>query len=204
MTGSFGDMGCFSFYSNKVITTGEGGMITTNDTSLAERLRLMRNLAFTTPRFWHPIAGYQFRMTGYQAAMGLVQTKKIEQIIEQKRRIAATYASYLQDVPQLQLPAEKEGVRNVYWMYAVLLKDNTIARAKLLSLLKQAGIDTRTFFCPMNQQPFLEQIDGYRKTNCPVADGLWENGFYLPSSTKLSEDEIRFVADKIKEGLTGQ
>ena len=110
MTGSFGNMGCFSFYANKVITTGEGGMVVTNDESLAERMKLLRNLAFTKPRFWHEHAGYNFRMTGYQAAMGLVQLKKIDQIIAEKRRVAQTYTLYLNDVPGLQLPVNWIGL----------------------------------------------------------------------------------------------
>lgn len=202
MTGSFGEMGCFSFYANKIITTGEGGMVTTNNLKLADKLRLLRNLAFTTPRFWHPMAAYQFRMTGYQAAMGLVQTKKIETIVDEKRRVAHTYTKYLRTISELQLPCEKSGARNVYWMYAVLLRDQKrFKRDHITDALRQKGVDTRTFFCPMNQQPFLKQIAGYRATSCPVADNLWENGFYLPSSTTLSEDNIKFIAEKITEVL---
>ena len=203
MTGSLGEMGCFSFYANKIITTGEGGMITTNDVKLAEKLRLLRNLAFTTPRFLHPMAAYQFRMTGYQAAMGLVQTGKIEKIIKEKRRVAHSYAKYLGDVPGLQLPCEMDYARNVYWMYAVLLKDGKrFSRNEVTDSLRQKGVDTRTFFCPMNQQPFLKQIKGYKATKCPVADDLWENGFYLPSSTKLSDENIKSISEKIVEVLT--
>jgi perosamine synthetase len=202
MTGSFGEMGCFSFYANKIITTGEGGMVTTNDPKLAEKLRLLRNLAFTTPRFWHPVAAYQFRMTGYQAAMGLVQTKKIEQIIAAKRRVAHAYADHLRTVSELQLPCEKSYARNVYWMYGVLLKDGHRFNRKLLTeALRKRGVDTRTFFCPMNQQPFVQQVKGYRGTSCPVADNLWENGFYLPSSTSLSDGDIKFVAESIQKSL---
>src|SRR4030095_1633327 len=119
--GSFGDMGCFSFLANKVITTGEGGMVTTNDPKLVERLRLLRNVAFTKPRFRHELPGYNFRMTGFQAAMGIVQLSKIEQIIKQKRRVAQTYNYYLRDMLGLQLPFEAEWARNVYWMYAVVV-----------------------------------------------------------------------------------
>jgi perosamine synthetase len=202
MTGSFGAMGCFSFYANKIITTGEGGMVTTNDPKLADRLRLLRNLAFTTPRFWHPVAAYQFRMTGYQAAMGFVQTRKIEAIIEQKRRVAHTYNKYLETVPEFQLPCERQNVRNVYWMYGVVLKDKRLKRDQVIGALRQKGVDTRTFFCPMNQQPFLKEIKGYKEAFCPVADNLWENGFYLPSSTTLTEDDIRFITEKIKESVS--
>ena len=199
MTGSFGHMACFSFYANKIITTGEGGMVTTNDEALAERLRLLRNLAFTQPRFLHEVAGYNFRITGYQAAMGLVQLRKIEQIIEEKRRIAHTYNRYLSDVPGLQLPAEAPWARNVYWMYAMVVKPEFgLRRHELIRWLTADGIDTRTFFCPMNQQPCLQKIPDFRAVPCPVADRLWETGLYLPSTYTLTEDQIRMIADSIR------
>jgi perosamine synthetase len=201
-TGSFGDMGCFSFYANKIITTGEGGMVVTNNKKLYEKLALLRNLAFTTPRFRHEYAGYNFRMTGYQAAMGLAQLKKIDHIIAEKRRVAHTYNKYLNNIPGFQLPAEKDWAFNVYWMYGVIVNPEFgIQRDHLIKKLTQKGIDTRTFFCPMNQQPCLQRIDGFRDISCPVADKLWEQGFYLPSSYTLTEDQIRSIADNIKSAI---
>jgi len=198
MAGSFGDMGCFSFYANKIITTGEGGMVVTNNEKLAERMRLLRNLGFTTPRFRHEVLGYNFRMTGYQAAMGLVQLNKIEQIISEKRRVAHTYNRYLNDIPGLQLPAELDWARNVYWMYAVTVKpDFGLTRDQLVSKLAEAGIETRTFFCPMNQQPCLRDIPGFRSDPLPVADEIWATGLYLPSTHTLTERQIQIIADTI-------
>ncbi len=198
MTGSFGDMACFSFYANKIIVTGEGGMVTTNDAALAEKLRLLRNLGFTQPRFWHEVAAYNFRLTGMQAAMGLAQTRKIERIIEQKRRVAHTYNRYLSDIPGLQLPVELDWARNVYWMYALTVQPEFgLSRDDLMAWLKKDGIDTRTFFCPMNQQPVLRKIPGFRDAPCPVADRLWETGLYLPSSHTLPEETIRQIAESI-------
>lgn len=199
MTGSFGDMGCFSFYANKVITTGEGGMVVTNDKALAERLRLLRNLAFTTPRFRHEELGYNFRMTGYQAAMGLAQLRRIEHIVQEKRRVAQTYNAMLADIPGLLLPMEREWAHNVYWMYAIALASEFgMSRDLLAARLREHGIDTRTFFCPMNQQPCLQSIPGFRADPCPVADRIWESGLYLPSTYSLSEADIRTVADTIR------
>jgi perosamine synthetase len=199
MTGSFGDMSCFSFYANKVITTGEGGMVTTNNQDLAERLRLLRNLAFTQPRFRHEEAGFNFRMTGYQAAMGLVQFRKIEHIISEKRRVAHTYNNFLKDIDGLQLPHEADWARNVYWMYAVVVQPEFgITRDELMQHLRSEGIDTRTFFCPMNQQPCLLERTGFRAVPCPVADRLWENGLYLPSTYTLSEPVIKQIADVVR------
>ena len=197
-TGSFGDMGCFSFYANKIITTGEGGMITTNSAKLAEKLKLLRNLAFTTPRFRHELAGYNFRMTGYQAAMGLVQINRIEKIIADKIRVARTYDRFLSNVPGLQLPAQATDGRHVYWMYGVVVQPEfRISRDDLLARLHDAGIDTRTFFCPMNLQPALQQQPGFRPVKCPVAESLWRTGFYLPSSPTLPDKIIREIAETI-------
>jgi perosamine synthetase len=200
MTGSFGDMACFSFYANKVITTGEGGMVVTNDDRLAERLRLLRNLGFTKPRFRHEVAGYNFRMTGYQAAMGLAQLHKIERIVTEKRRVAATYNSLLSAVPGLRLPVELEWAKNVYWMYAVTVQPEFgMSRDELGRRLQEHGIETRTFFCPMNQQPCLTTLSGFKTIPCPVADRLWETGLYLPSAPSLTDETIKQVCDTIAD-----
>lgn len=198
MTGSFGDMGCFSFYANKIITTGEGGMVVTDNPELAERLRLLRNLAFTKPRFRHEVAGYNFRMTGYQAAMGLAQFRKIDRFIADKRRVAHTYNKYLAKADWLQLPPELPEAFNVYWMYAIVVKSGFgITRNKLQEILGEASIETRTFFYPMNLQPCFQNMPGYRQVFCPVAERIWEEGLYLPSACDLSEDTISFICERI-------
>src|SRR5262245_57349136 len=198
MTGGFGQMGCFSFYANKIITTCEGGMVTTNDDALAERLRLLRNLGFTNPRFVHKVAGYNFRMTGYQAAMELAQVAKIEQIVEQKRALARRYNERLGSVRGLRLPVEMDWAKNVYWMYAVAVTPEFGAtRDELAARLASRGIETRTFFCPMNQQPCLLEIPEFRAIPCPVADELWRTGLYLPSTYTLTDDELDQVRDAI-------
>ena len=197
--GSFGHMACFSFYSNKVITTGEGGMVVTSDDELADRLRLLRNLGFTQPRFRHEVAGYNFRMTGYQAAMGQAQLAKIDRIIEEKRRVAHTYAQHLEGIEGLTLPVELDWAFSVYWMYALVVEPAFgLSRDELARSLQEQGIDTRTFFCPMNQQPCLTALPNFRPAPCPVADGLWERGIYLPSSTTLTEDTIAAVSDAVR------
>ncbi|MCW5874834.1 MAG: DegT/DnrJ/EryC1/StrS family aminotransferase [Anaerolineales bacterium] len=200
MTGSFGHMACFSFYANKVITTGEGGMITTNDHAFAERVKLLRNLAFTQPRFKHELAGFNFRMPGFVAALGLAQFRKIDHIVEQKRRVAHRYNEKLKDVPGIHLPAELDWAKNVYWMYGIVVDPLQfgIDRNKLVEALAESGIQTRTFFCPMNQQPVLEKMQGFRDVQCPVADSLWENGLYLPSTWNLSDETIDLISDAIR------
>jgi perosamine synthetase len=200
MTGSFGDMACFSFYANKIITTGEGGMVVTNDDTLVERLRLLRNLAFTKPRFWHEVPGYNFRMTGLQAALGLSQLRRIEKFIADKRRVAQTYNTFLTNMPGIQCPPELPWAKNVYWMYAVVIQPEFgLTRDQFAQHLLRNGIDTRTFFCPINQQPFLREQPGFRDVACPVADRLWERGLYLPSGNSLDEDTIRFICEIIRK-----
>jgi perosamine synthetase len=174
-------------------------MVVTNDDRLAERLRLLRNLAFGKPRFHHEVPGFNFRMSGYQAAMGLAQLAKIDQFIAAKRRVAGTYNRLLADVPGLQLPAELPGARNVYWMYAVVVKPEFgMTRDELAARLTAEGVETRTFFCPMNQQPFLRKQPGHREVPCPVADRLWESGLYMPSANSLDEATIGRVCDAIR------
>lgn len=198
--GGIGDMGCFSFYANKIITTGEGGMIVTNNDMFAEKARLLRNLAFTTPRFKHYELGFQFRMTNYQAAMGLAQLRKIEQIIDRKRQIAHIYNQHLKGLPGLQLPVEKLWAKNVYWVYGIVIHPEFgITRDGLIEALKEKGIDSRTFFCPMNLQPCLNERGFMVGVVCPTAEKLWSNGLYLPSSINLTEDQIAYISDSIKE-----
>ena len=200
MTGSFGQMGCFSFYANKIITTGEGGMIVTDDDDLAKKLRKLRNLGFGEPRFVHEIAAYNFRMTGYQAALGLSQTKRIEQIVSRKIEIAKIYSDALQFNQHLTLPSSPNWGRHVHWMYAIYLnKTSPVSRDELLAYLDSFEIETRTFFCPMNLQPVLK--NRFKLKSCPVAEDMWNRGFYLPSSTKLSKSDIEFITAKINEFL---
>ncbi len=202
MTGSFGQMGCFSFYANKIITTGEGGMIITDDPVYAEKLRLLRNLAFTKPRFYHEVAGYNFRMTGYQAAMGVAQLSKINRFIDSKRRLASLYNKRLINIPGVVMPNELPWAKHVYWMYAITIEEQyPLSRDALIQHLQNAGIETRTFFCPMNIQPCLMDIQGYRKISCPVAEEIWAKGLYLPSSTSISEAEIDYICNKIAEAI---
>jgi len=175
-------------------------MVVTNDPKYAEKVRLLRNMAFTQPRFRHEEAGYNFRMTGYQAAMGVVQAGKLEKVIAEKRRMAHTYNRYLKDVPGLQLPPELPWARNVYWMYAVNVRPEFgRTRDELIQSLAKDGVDTRTFFFPMNLQPCFQSQPGFRRTACPVAEELWKTGLYLPSGQTLTEEQIRFVSECVKK-----
>lgn len=197
--GGLGHMGCFSFYANKVITTGEGGMVVTNDDRLADQLRLLRNLAFGKPRFLHEQVGFNYRMTGMQAALGLSQLGRLGSVIEAKRRLAGWYLRHLAGIDGLQLPAERDWARNVYWMVAVAVEEAFgLTRDELAAILARDGIDIRTFFCPMNLQPCLQPRLSPRGASCPVAESLWRRGLYLPSSTNLTEDDVASIAGAIR------
>ena len=201
MTGSFGDMGCFSFYANKILTTGEGGMVVTNNQDLNQKLRLFRNLAFSTPRFMHEFNAYNFRMTGYQAALGLSQLSRIDTILEKKLFVAESYIKEFCDNGALTFQSQASWAKNVYWMFGILLNGNSkITRDDLMATLQSEGIETRTFFCPMDLQPSL--ATKFEMFECPNARYMWDNGLYLPSSTNLTSLEIGHISQLVNK-LTG-
>jgi perosamine synthetase len=203
MTGTFGAMACFSFYANKVVTTGEGGAVVTDDGELAERLRSLRNLAFGTPRFVHHALGFNFRISAMQAALGTPQLSRLNAIVEQKRCVAHRYLERLAPVPHLELPVEEPWARHVYWMFALVLGDDCpISRDELAARLAADGVDTRTWFCPMNLQPCLRDVPGFRPASNPVAERLWARGLYLPSSPSLDNDTIDRVASVLARHVT--
>jgi len=199
--GSLGHMGCFSFYSNKIITTGEGGMIVTNNEDLAEKAKLLRNHAFTKPRFLHKELGFNYRMTNIQAALGYAQMEYADKLVKARIRNARLYNSILKDFTGITLPPKKKWAKNVYWMYGILIeKEFGINAEQVREELFKNGVDTRAFFIPMHQQPLYEKKDERfpdTKGNFPVADMLSRKGFYLPSSSSLKKDEIKYICEKI-------
>ncbi len=198
--GSIGHVGCFSFYGNKIITTGEGGMCVTNDAKLAERMQFLRDHAMSSEkRYWHPEIGYNLRMTNIQAAIGVAQLEQIEKFLAVKTRNAKLYSSLLQKVSGLTLQPQLPWAKSVYWMHSVLVdeKEFGCSRDELMAKLKERGIDSRPFFYPMHQLPMYSE--GYSDKDFPVAVELSRRGINLPSSVKLSEDDIRRVCAAIAE-----
>ncbi len=188
--GSFGDVGVFSFYGNKIITTGEGGMITTSDAELVEKICFLRDHAMSKKRrYWHDILGYNYRLTNIQAAIGVAQMEQIDNFIEIKRRNAALYNSLLGGMNGITPPPEADGCKNVYWMYSVLIEDDFgISRDEVMLRLKEKGVDTRSFFYPLHQLPMYKSEDIY-----PVTNKLAHRGISLPSAVTLKESDIRTV-----------
>lgn len=198
--GSFGDISTFSFYPNKHITTGEGGMLVTNDARLAERCRGARNLFFNNQqRFVHHELGWNMRMTNMQAALGLAQIEQIDTFVKRKRRMGQRYTKLLADIPGLELPlAETDYSQNIYWVYGVVLADNMpLTPAEVMAELGARDIGSRPFFWPMHEQPVLQKMGFFDGVRCPVAERLARRGFYVPSGLALEDSEITMVASAL-------
>lgn len=202
--GSLGLISSFSFYANKLVTTGEGGMVLTNDAVAAERARSYRNLCFNkNERFLHDDIGYNFRMTAIQAAVGLGQLERIDEIVERKRKIGQLYVSLLKKIPGLKLQIEKDWAKTVYWMYALELPESMGITAKeAMAALGKRGIGTRPFFRGLHDQPNLK-LQGVLSTteSFPVTDAAYKYGFYLPSGMALTEDQVHEVCSTFAEVL---
>jgi perosamine synthetase len=201
--GSLSDIGCFSFYANKIITTGEGGMVTTNDAVLAEKMRSLKSLAFGDDlKFMHKDIGYNYRLTNLQSAIGCAQVEKIEEIISNKRRIAAYYQKALSSIDEIQLPIEKQYARNVFWMYHIVLKNKGLEqRCRIMKYLQDKGIEVRDGFIPYNLQDTFIARGLTKKEDCPIANSVAYNSFYLPSGPVLSEEDMDYVVANLKEAL---
>lgn len=200
--GSFGAVSTFSFYANKAVTTGEGGMLLTDDEDLAERARLLRNLAFTAERrFLHREAGFNFRLTNLQAALGVAQLERFEEIVVKKRAVASRYLELFKDEDRLALPVEKEWAKSIYWMFGLVLRDTVPFEADELSRrLMRRGVETRPFFLGMHEQPLFHDRPA-STDRFPVAERLARRGLYLPSGLALQEEQIEYVAQAVRDSL---
>ncbi len=194
--GGLGDIGIFSFYGNKIVTTGEGGMCVTDDADVAELLRVLRSHGMVSPgRYWHEHLGFNYRMTNLQAAVGVAQMERIDEILAAKRAIGAAYARALLDVPGIVLQEEAEWATSVCWLMSVLVDEEVFGldRDGLVAELGEDA-DTRPLFTPLHRQPIYAHEDA---PALPVAERLGATGLSLPSAVDLREDEIQRVADCI-------
>lgn len=193
--GAWGTVSAFSFYANKIITTGEGGMVTTQDDALAARCRMLRDHAMPpAKRYWHDEVGFNYRMTNLQAAVGVAQMERVDECIARKRAIAQRYMAQLADLPGVTLPVEQPGVTNVYWMFSILVEAPfPLQRDELIHALRERGIDSRPFFHP------LDTLPPYRRDNpCPTALRLSRTGLNLPSFPHLRDDQIDTICEAIR------
>ena len=204
MCGSFGDVSTFSFYPNKHITTGEGGMILTDNEEIALKCRELRNLSFIPPRrFIHEELGWNFRMTNLQAALGVAQLERLDEFITKKRQIGEWYNELLKGVPGIQLPLNKTNYAdNIYWVYGILINSNVNFNAlEVMNKLHEIGVGTRPFFYPMHKQPVFNKMGLFKNESCPNAEYLAEKGFYIPSGLALTWEQAVIVSNSIKKIL---
>ncbi len=197
--GSFGDISTFSFYPNKHVTTGEGGMVLTDDEEIANKCRSYRNLCFGEKRFVHHELGWNYRFTNLQAAIGLAQLEKLDQSIIKKREIGHKYNELLQGIDGLQFPLKStDYAENIYWVYALVIK-NELSAEEVMNLLRKEGIGTRPFFYPMHKQPVFNKMNLFNNDILPVSENIYKKGFYIPSGIGISEGQIEEVADKVRK-----
>jgi perosamine synthetase len=201
--GGIGDLSCFSFFANKIITTGEGGMVLTKRADHAERIRSLRNLCFRKERrFYHTELGHNYRLTNLQAAIGLSQIEQIEDHLRRKRWIGQAYTERLRDVPGLQLPVEEPWARQVYWMYGVVLDELTgLDAAEFARRLQALGVQTRPFFLGMHEQPVFHRMGLFAGECYPVAEHIARQGLYLPSGLALTEAQLVQVCEAVRKVL---
>ena len=200
--GSFGAMSCFSFYANKIVTTGEGGMVLTDDPDLAARLRSGRDLAFGPRRFVHEELGHNYRLTNLQAAVGVAQVADVDERVRRKRQMAARYTERLAGLGALQLPVERPWARSVYWMYGVVLRDDVAFDGDALAArLRDRGVDTRPFFVGMHEQPVLRRMGFFSGERYPRTERISRRGLYLPSGLALTPQQQDAVCDALEEVL---
>jgi len=196
--GSFGDISCFSFYGNKVITTGEGGICLTNNEELAEKMKILRDHGMNKKKkYWHDVVGFNYRMTNLQAAIGVAQLEKLNKFIEKKIQIAKWYENTLKELAErklIKLHPKMKWAKCIHWLYSILVEDKSkIKRDELVKKLKDRGIETRPFFYPIHIQPPYKNNEKY-----PVSEEISRKGISLPSSLSLKRKEIVEIVDKIK------
>ena len=199
LVGSLGDVATFSFYANKTITTGEGGMVVTNDDELADKIRLLRDHGMR-PRYWHVTVGFNYRMTGLQAALGLAQLDKIDVLLDRKKRIAELYNEFLNGVPGIVFQYKAPWSEPSYWLYSILIEEKQfgLSRDELALKLEERGIETRKFFYPLHIMPAYKNLLNGNQ-NYSVSTYLSHHGINLPSGPKISDDEVIEVGETIRQ-----
>jgi len=201
--GGIGHVATFSFFANKLITTGEGGMVITDDPDIAARSRSLRNLCFRSDRrFLHTELGHQFRLTNMQAALGVGQVGRIESIVERKRWAAAEYTRRLSGLSELQLPMEQPWARSVFWIYSIVLSDDVpFDAAEFARRLKALGVETRPFFLGMHEQPVFHDMGLFKGEHYPVSERIARRGLYVPSGLALTLEQIETVSQAVRQIL---
>jgi perosamine synthetase len=202
--GSFGDVSAFSFYPNKHITTGEGGMVVTDDPAIAERCRSLRNLSHAKDRrFVHDELGFNYRLTNLQAAVGLAQLERLDATVAKKRQMGHLYDSHFRSMPELEIPpSETPYAQNIYWVYGMVLADDVpMDAAEMMTELEQQDVGTRPFFWGMHEQPVFMKMGWFRDEAYPVTSRIARRGFYVPSGLGITEAQQLRVVEAVKRAL---
>lgn len=203
--GSFGDISIFSFYPNKHVTTGEGGMVVTDDPGLAEYCASLRNLCFRPERrFVHDELGFNYRMTNLQAALGVAQLERLDEFIQKKRAIGRYYSEQLSRLADLELPLDRTPyAENIYWVYGIVLSDKLGFEAyEMMNRLAKLGVGTRPFFWGMHEQPVFQRMDLFSGEQHPVTERISRRGFYLPSGLGLDLEQQKCVVEAVGQALS--
>lgn len=191
---SIGDVGCLSLYANKIVTSGEGGMATTSNKLIAQRIRSLQNLSRTPKKhFYHQEIGFTYRMSSLQAALGLAQLEEANRFIDIKRQLASVYAKELSNQDAFLLPVEESYARRIYWNYDIVVKGGAGVRDNLAKYLEKHGVETRTFVIPLHKQPAFLRLGLFREEKYPVAEDLASRGLSLPLGLAMKENEVSFV-----------
>ena len=205
MCGSYGDISTFSFYANKQITTGEGGMITTNSKKLYKKMLSLRNLSFgIKDRFNHDDISSNYRMSNIQASLGLNQLKRIDKIVKKKHLIGKTYFNFLKKNENIYIPPPKKfNIKNIYWVVAILIinKKLRLDAKQVMKKLNEKGIGTRPFFWPIHKQKTLKNYNFYNSKKYMNSEYICKYGFYLPSSLNLTINEIKYISNNVNKIL---
>jgi perosamine synthetase len=198
--GALGDIATFSFFGNKIITTGEGGMVTTGDDALAERMRLLRTHGMDPARrYWHPVVGYNYRMTNIAAAIGLAQLERVQWQLERRDEVVRWYQEALAGTGVLTFQAEKPWAHHVWWMFSVLVSPEAGDRDTIMAALRAQGIETRPIVHPIHTLP--PYVDASRGAAFPVAEAIARTGINLPTWGGLTREQVRAVCDRLLECL---
>lgn len=195
--GALSDIACFSFFGNKIITTGEGGICLTDGEELSARMRVLRDHGQNpSKRYWHDVIGFNYRMTNLQAAVGVAQIRKLDHFVERKRQIANWYAEALKDLRisgALELPPEMEWAKNVYWMYTILFsKEFSVTRDEVATKLEEKSIETRPMFYPIHIMPPYRNGGSF-----PIAEGISRRGLTLPCGYNIKRRNVTEICDHI-------
>lgn len=200
--GSIGDVSCFSFYASKNITSGEGGMVVTNNKKIADTARLLKSHAFENPRFVHRFLGFNYRMTNIQSALAYAQLENIEKKVKKRREIAAYYSKLLKHTDEVEIPSDPPWGKSTFWMYCILLKDSFGRRRdEVMDLLAKRGIGSERFYLSMSKQPIFKNSNDKRYPNVkgryPVSQDIDQRGFYIPSGLSITKKEQERVIETL-------